>query len=68
VTTICVVSNTIGIIVGFLLQMFFIEDKSIGEEFKGQVGTYLWGEMIVNGVLCLPVIFFMRSRPTIPPR
>lgn len=37
------------------------------DEYKTAMKFYLIGELIITGALCLPVIFFFKSKPKIPP-
>lgn len=46
VTTICCVSNTIGILVGFAFHLPFVNEETRGEEYKNQFFDYLLYEFI----------------------
>lgn len=68
VTSICCVSNTIGVLFGYLVHDWIVDSFSTGDAFKTQFELYLIVEFCLTAVLCLPTIFLMKSKPKIPPR
>ena len=68
VTSICCVSNTIGIMFGYLIHSFIIEDNTVNPKiFKENFESYLLVEFIITIIFCLLFIFFIRNKPKIPP-
>jgi predicted MFS family arabinose efflux permease len=67
VTSICCVSNIIGVITGFLLPNMFVNSNMGNDEYKNNIEKYLYTEMIINGIFCLPLLLLMKSKPSIPP-
>ena len=68
VTSICCVSNTIGIMFGYLIHSFVIEENVVNPKiFKESFESYLLVEFIITIVFCLLFIFFFRNKPKIPP-
>jgi FLVCR family feline leukemia virus subgroup C receptor-related protein len=67
VTSICCISNTLGIVFGYLCPTFFLNNKMEDQEFKNQIENYLITETIISACLCIPVIIFMKSKPDKPP-
>ena len=68
VTSICCVSNTIGIMIGYLLHSFSIEDNIVNPKmFRDSFEDYLLLEFIITTVLCVIFIFLMRNKPKYPP-
>ena len=63
----CCVSNIIGVITGFLLQNIFVNSMMGEKEYKDNIEKYLYTEMIINGIFCLPTLILMKSKPSIPP-
>ena len=68
ICTLCVLSDSIGIFLGFLWNLIFIdENKENSEEYKTQVFNYLLSEFILSFVFCLPCFFIIKNKPDIPP-
>ena len=68
VTSICCVSNTIGIIFGYLIHSFVIEDNTVNPKiFKEAFKSYLLIEFIITTIFCLLFIFLIKNKPKIPP-
>ena len=67
ITTICCLSDTIGILVGFVFHVPIIDDKHKGEDFKKDFWWYVFYEFIVNFVFCIPMFFVTKNKPDIPP-
>lgn len=67
ICTICCISDTIGILVGFVFHIPFISDDAKGEEYKDQFFNYCLGEFILNIVFCIPTFFIFKNKPDIPP-
>lgn len=73
VTTICVVSDTIGVLVGYLIHGFVFDDQlEEGEPVekplnKDRFFMYMLIEFFIALVLCLPMIILMRDKPKHPP-
>ena len=68
VTSICCVSNTIGIMIGYLIHDFVIEENTVNPKiFKQAFESYLLIEFIITTILCLIFIFLMKNKPNIPP-
>ena len=68
VTSICCVSNTIGIMIGYLIHDFVIEENIVNPKmFRDSFEVYLLIEFIITTSFCLIFIFLMRNRPKNPP-
>lgn len=68
ICTICCLSDSMGIYIGFLWNMMFInEDEEDKEKYKDQVFIYLFSEFILSLVFCLPSFFIVKDKPIIPP-
>lgn len=67
VTTICCISNTIGILFGFVFHTFIIDEEVEGEVYKEQFFNYVFWEFILNVIFCLPSFFILRNKPLNPP-
>ena len=68
VTSICCVSNTIGIMIGYLIHGFVIEENTINPKmFKDGFELYLLIEFIITTIFCLFFIFLMKNKPNNPP-
>ena len=73
ITTLCVVSDTIGVLVGYLIHGFVFDDQIEGGEKvekplnKDRFFWYMAIEFIMSAVFCLPMIIFMRNKPKHPP-
>ena len=68
VTSICCVSNTIGIMIGYLLHTFSIEDNIVNPKmFRDSFEDYLLLEFIITTVFCVIFIFLMRNKPKYSP-
>ena len=66
ITTICVISNNLGVMFGIIFHTFFIDDNSEGEEYKSQFEKYVLAEFILTTIFCLPTFFLVKSKPKIP--
>ena len=67
ICTLCVLSDSIGIFLGFLWNLIFIdENEENSEEYKTQVFNYLLSEFILSFVFCLPCFFIIKNKPDIP--
>ena len=66
ITTICVISNNLGVMFGIIFHTFFIDDNSQGKEYQTQFEKYVFAEFILTTILCLPTFFLVRNRPKIP--
>jgi Na+/melibiose symporter-like transporter len=68
ICTLCCLSDSIGIYIGFLWNMMFIdEDEKDRERYKEQVFNYLLSEFILSSVFCFPSFFIIKDKPRIPP-
>ena len=68
ICTICCLADTVGIFIGFLWNLLFIdEDEKDKEEYKNQVYNYLLSEFILSLVFCLPSFLILKDKPIIPP-
>ena len=68
ICTLCCLADTIGIFVGFLWNLMFIdENEENSEEYKNQVFIYLLSEFILSFVFCVPSFFIIKDKPDIPP-
>ena len=66
ITTICVVSNNLGVMFGIIFHTFFIDDESSKDKYKQEFEKYVFAEFILSILLCLPTFVFVRSKPKIP--
>ena len=67
ICTICCLADTVGIFVGFLWNMAFIDEDAPRDEYRDQVFNYILSEFILNVVFCLPAFFIFKDKPDIPP-
>ena len=68
VTSICCLSNTIGVMFGYIFHTFIIEDNTVNPRiFKNDFRLYLILEFAITSIFCLFFIIFMREKPTNPP-
>ena len=67
ICTICCLADTVGIFVGFLWNMAFIDEDAPRDEYRDQVFNYVLSEFILNVVFCLPAFFIFKDKPDIPP-
>jgi len=68
ICTIGVLSDSIGIFIGFLWNLIFIdENEENSDEYKSQVFNYLLSEFILSFVFCVPSFFIIKNKPDIPP-
>ena len=67
ICTICCLSDTIGIFVGFLFHVPIIDDKAEGQAFKDDFFKYVFWEFILNAAFCIPTFFLTKNKPNIPP-
>ena len=68
ITSICCVSNTIGIMIGYLIHGFVIEENIVNPRmFRDAFEQYLLVEFIITTILCLIFIFLMKNKPKYPP-
>ena len=67
ITTICCLSDTIGILIGFVFHVPIIDSKHEGEDFKKDFWWYVFYEFILNVVFCIPMFFVTKNKPDIPP-
>ena len=68
ICTLCCLSDTIGIFIGFLWNLMFInENEENSEEYKSQVFIYLLSEFILSFAFCVPSFFIIKDKPDKPP-
>ena len=68
ICTICCLSNSIGVFVGFLWNLMFIdENEENSDKYKSQVFYYLLSECILSFVFCFPSFFISKNKPDISP-
>ena len=68
ICTIGVLSDSIGIFIGFLWNLIFIdENEENSDEYKSQVFNYLLSEFILSFAFCVPSFFIIKNKPDIPP-
>jgi len=68
ICTLCCLSDSIGIFIGFLWNLMFIDEKEENtDEYKSQVFYYLFSEFILSFIFCVPSFFIVKNKPDIPP-
>ena len=68
VTSICCVSNTIGVMFGYIIHDFIIEENTVNPKiWKDSFEFYLLIEFIITIFLCSIFICLMRNKPEHPP-
>ena len=68
VTSICCVSNTIGVMFGYIIHDFIIEENTVNPKiWRESFEFYLLIEFIITIILCTIFICFMRNKPKNPP-
>ena len=68
ICTFCCLSNSIGVFMGFLWNLMFVdENEENADKYKSQVFYYLLSEGILSLVFCLPCFFITKNKPDIPP-
>ena len=68
ITSICCLSNTIGVMFGYIVHTFVIEEDTEDPKiFKDDFESYLKLELIITIVCCVVFVIFMREKPKNPP-
>ena len=68
VTSILCASNTIGVMFGYIVHTFVIDENTEDSKiFKDDFKSYLQLEFIISIVSCVIFIIFMREKPKNPP-
>ena len=68
ITSICCLSNTIGVMFGYIVHTFVMEENTVNPiSFKKEFKSYLIVEFIITIVFCAVFIIFMREKPKNPP-
>ena len=68
ITSICCASNTIGVIFGYLIHSFVMEENIVNPiMFKKYFEKYLLVELIITGVCGILFVIFMKNKPKTPP-
>jgi len=68
VTSICCVSNTIGVMFGYIIHDFIIEENIVNPKiWRESFEFYLLIEFIITIILCIFFICLMRNKPKNPP-
>jgi len=68
VTSICCLSNTIGVMFGYIVHTFVMEENTINPKmFKNEFRNYLILEALITIIAGLLFIIFMREKPKNPP-
>ena len=68
ICTLCCLADSIGIFIGFLWNLMFIDENEVNtDKYKKQVFYYLLSEFILSFVFCLPSFFIVKNKPDIPP-
>ena len=67
ITTICCLSDTIGILVGFVYHLPFLDTDKTGDDYKSDFFNYMLAEFILCAIFCLPMFFVTKNKPEIPP-
>ena len=68
ITSICCVSNTIGIMFGYIIHDFIIEENTVNPKiWRESFEFYLLIEFIITIILCTIFICLMRNKPKNPP-
>ena len=68
VTSICCLSNTIGVMVGFVIHTFVLEENTVNPKiFKRDFRTYIIIEAAISVAFGLLFIFFIKEKPEKPP-
>ena len=70
VTSILCLADIIGILFGFIFYSFIIDSRvdptKNPEDYKQEFFTYLFCELLLNCVFCLPTFFISSDAPTYP--
>ena len=68
VTSICCLSNTIGVMFGYIVHTFIMEENTVNPKiFKNDFRSYLIVEAIITFISGFIFIIFMREKPKNPP-
>lgn len=69
VTSICVTSDTIGILVGYIIHNFVYDENNIKseEDFRNKFLKYIIIECIITCVFCAPLLFLFKEKPKYSP-
>jgi len=68
VTSICCVSNTIGVMFGYIIHDFIIDENIVNPKiWRESFEFYLLIEFIITIILCIFFICLMRNKPKNPP-
>ena len=68
VTSICCLSNIIGVMIGFVIHTFVIEENIVNPKiFKREFRIYMIVEAVISITFGLLFIFFIKEKPEKPP-
>ena len=68
VTSICCISNSIGVMMGFLIHTFIMEENTVNPKiFKRDFRTYIIVEAAISVIIGLVFIFLIKEKPERPP-
>jgi len=68
ITSICCLSNTIGVMFGYIVHTFIMEENTVNPKiYKNDFKSYLIVEAVITIISGLIFIFFMREKPKNPP-
>ena len=67
ITTICCLSDTIGILIGFIFHLPFVDENKTGDDYKNDFEKYLKYEFLLILIFCFPSLVFFKNKPKIPP-
>lgn len=67
ICTLGCLADTLGILIGSIWSLLFIDENATGEKFKEQFWMYIFSEFIVNVFFCVPAFFIFKDRPDVPP-
>jgi len=68
VTSVCCISNTIGVMMGFIIHTFNIDENTVNPKiFKRDFRTYIIIEAGITFIAGLLFIIFIREKPEHPP-
>ena len=68
VTSVCCISNTIGVMMGFIIHTFIIEENTVNPKiFKKDFRNYIIVEAVISSIFGIAFIFLIKEKPERPP-
>ena len=66
ICSICCLSDTLGILIGYLWSCIFVKDKDSDEIYKEQIFRHFLSEFILIFLFCIPALFIKENQENLP--